>query len=466
MPRLALILAVLLPGLAAPAVGAEEDPTRLYLLHADSGFHYWSPDPAEPEASALGFSQGCSDYTGEVCVNASTSGFGNTVLFFPAALPEAPISWSNQSPFRFHLAVTVDSASPYTVHLVAQRGLATWQSTQAEEVAPGVWEGELGGSGTIAPGEGLILGVRIVQPEQVRTGLEMHVRTAGASWVDLPQAVPVVGTSDLLAASTYRPSPSQLLTEERALWFNDRDWESFSFEGDLAADETFTVPLERDATIVMGWVESVANPFFHGLLNGDDDPRQPFGTATARLLIDGGEIASDRFSAAAVGVGPGQLGLMIDTDPNSGAHPYRAHIVVIYGDRTLAGYRFRFDVPAVMLRTPVVSTYPEPAQPVPSTGEVTTFQVSLAADSPSPTPKAWQISFSIPELYVAGSGLAGTTSPYRVVVPGQRISEFSPSPASGTVMASPWDTAFEMEVRYAYTAPCPEDEPECEDEDP
>ena len=454
MFRLTLVLAVLVSGLAAPAVGAEVDGTRVYLMHADAGFHYWSPDPAEPEASALGFSQGCSDYTGEVCVNASTSGFGNTVLFFPAALPEAPISWNNQSPLRFRLAVTVDSAVPYTVHLVAEYGGFARESAAAQEAAPGVWEGELGGVGAVKQGQGLILGIRVRQPEQVRTGLEFHVRTAGASWVDLPQAVPVVGASDLLAASTYRPSPSQLLTEERALWFNDRDWESFSFEGDLAADETFTVPLERKAAIVMGWVESVADPFLHGLLNGDDNPRQPFGTAMARLLVDEGEIASDRFSAAAVDVGPGQLGLMVDTDPNSGAHPYRAHIVVIYGDRTLAGYRFRFDVPALMLRTPVVSTYPEPAQPVPSTEEVTTFQVSLAADSPSPTPKAWQISFRVPDLYEAMSGLAGTASPLRVVMPGERISEFSPALASGTVMASPWDTAFEMEVRYAYTG-CP-----------
>ena len=150
-------------------------------------------------------------------------------------------------------------------------------------------------------------------------------------------------------------------------------------------------------------------------------------------------------------------------EPQDGAeaHPYTAHVVVIYGDRTLASYRRRFEVPALLVRSPVAQSYQGPQQQIPSSPEVTTFKVSISSESPSPAPQEWSIGWDVPGLYAPEAGLSGTRSPLRVVAEGERISRVTPTPAYGSLMASAWDTVFEGEVRYSYT-PCSEETPECE----
>jgi len=461
----ALGLLLLLLASPVPVLAEEPEPTstRLYLLHADSGFHYWSPDPAEPEASALTFNRSCAEYTGRLCGTASATplGFAHLIPFLPGGLPEGTVSWSPEAPLRFRFALEVDSEVPYTVHALAIAGGAAPESPPAVQTSPGIWEGTIGGSGSVQPGSSLIFGMVIRQPGQARTDLRIDVRTAGASWFEVTSASPIASASELVAASSFRPSPSQLVTEERALSFNDRDWESFSFQGDLSGERSLTVDLEREAAIVIGWFESVAEPFAYGVLSGNPNARKPTEMGVVRLRAGGGELSSGRYAASAVSIPAGPLTMLVEPQDGAEAHPYTAHVVVIYGDRTLASYRWRFEVPALLVRSPVAQAYQGPQQQIPSSPEVTTFKVSISSESPSPAPREWSIGWDVPGLYAPEAGLSGTRSPLRVVAEGERISRVTPTPAYGTLMASAWDTVFEGEVRYSYT-PCLEETPECE----
>lgn len=458
----ALGLLLLVISSPVPALAEDAEPTRLYLLHADSGFNYWSPDPAEPEATALGFSRSCAEYTGKLCGTSSVTPFGFAYLipFLPGALTQADLSWTPQAPLRFRFAMEVDSDVPFTVHALAIGGGSALESQPAEQTDPGIWEGSIGVGGSVKAGTTFIFGMLIRQPGQARPGLQIDVRNAGASWFEVTSAAPIASVSELVAASDYRPSPSQLVTEERALSFNDGDWESFSFQGDLSAEKAFTVNLERKAAIVMGWFESVSEPFTYGVLNGDPNARRPTEMGLVRLQDGGGELSFARYSASAVSVPAGPLTMIVEPQDGAESHPYTAHLVVIYGDRTLSSFRWRFEVPALLVRSPIAQAYQGPQQQVPSTREVTTFRVSIASESASPSPNEWAIGFDVPGFYAPEAGLSGTKTPLRVVAQGTRISRVTPTPAYGALMASAWDTVFEGEVRYSYT-PCPEVDPAC-----
>lgn len=449
---------------SSAGIARGSEPMRLYMLHADSGFHYWSPDPGEPEASSLGFTRACGEYTGSICPQALPSGFVHLLPFLPGALPEGGLSWTPQAPLRFRFAMDVRSDVPYTVHALVIGGGVT-ESPPAVETSPGIWEGTIGGSGSAPPGTTLIFGMLVRQPTQARTGLEIDVRTAGASWFEMVPGGTVRSASELVGASNYRPEPTRLVTEERVLSFNDTDWETFSFEGDLSAERSMQIQLPRRAAIVMGWFESVSEPFTYGLTHGDTDARKPTEMGLVHLSSGEQELSAARYSASAVDVSPGTLTMRVEPQDGAESHPYTAHLVAIYGDRTLASYRWRFEVPAVQVRSPVAQAYQGPQQQIPSSPEVTTFSVSIAADSASPSPNEWAIGFDVPGFYAPEAGMSGTTTPLRVVAAGERLSRVTPTPASGSVMVSAWDTVFEGEVRYAYT-PCREKEDgtlDCED---
>lgn len=404
-PRLpALLLAVLgvLLGGAAPA-GAGETPLhdRLYLLGADTDYLYWSADPLEPEFAATQVTRACglklygTPGYHKPCLSGILGGrYAHAIFFFPGTLLDAPAAWSSASPLRFRLALTVDSPQPYTVHFGIQKGTTQAESQPATQSSPGVWEGALAGGSPLGLETVNLLYVRI---RTLSPRITMTLGARGASYAELPEAVPARAVSRLLAESTYAPEPTSLATPHRGFTFNDDAWSLRSFPGDLTQTRNFELALDRDAAIVLGWVEVFDTPFLFDVLSGrPPDTRKLKDTPVTHLYRDGEEIAhggntsqqgrgGDTLAATAVPAGT----LRLEVAPVSGSegHPYTAYLLAVEGDRTLASMRWRFHNPPsgafVPHRSPISAGCPASLEVVPTTPETTTFSVDVDWDSQS-----------------------------------------------------------------------------------
>ncbi|HYH27297.1 MAG TPA: hypothetical protein VEA19_00805 [Actinomycetota bacterium] len=441
------------------SAAVDTETTKLYLLASDEDFLYWSPDPADPEMAALSAYRSCAPhYPAGLCTGASAAGgLSMTMPFLPGAVLEGPVDWGSGRPLRFHIEADLTTSTPATVHAIAGSSAGLYESAAATQVAPGVFEGTIDAGHQVFPGDVLALGVRVRVPEAVRVTMAAEIRTAGQSWIEFPGDLPIAPVPELLKRSTYARSPSSYATPDRSFRFNDRAWESFVFTGNLSEAQTFSVPLDRPAAAVVGWVEGFSEPFIYGLGGGDAGARSPFDTAFVRLISNGSEISQHRYSATAVDVPDGTLEMRVEPIEQSGERPYRAHLVVIDGERTLSSMRWRFEVPAHQHRVMNTSSCAVPLEQVPATEEVTTFRVDMNAESTNPLPKKWAMVFNVPDWVNPGfCGTLGGGSGVRFAIGGPRVGLVGPGPAPDAATLSAYDTQFEAEVRYAYTPlpPC------------
>lgn len=262
----------------------------------ETDYLYWSTDPADPELTTSTITRTCGVGTvwgiqgvSKPCLRGINVGAGYTynTYFLPASVFDQPVSWDSAAPITFHLELTVDSVLPYTVHLTVQKGTSVVESAAATQVVPGVWEGTLTAGAPIDPNQGNLLGIRVrTQSERVTVSLKAH----GASYVQLPQAVPAHSVPDLQAQDSYQPSPSSFATPQRSFTFNDDAWSVHSFEGTIRDGSTSALgfDLERYAEFVLAWVEAYDSPFTDDVLDGrSPDARKLTDSMTMELLSNG-----------------------------------------------------------------------------------------------------------------------------------------------------------------------------------
>lgn len=441
-----VLAALLLVGWASP-VGGQEEPlrhARLYLMSSDAHYLYWTVDPEDPELDA-----------------ARAIRPTDSMNFLPASRLAEPVSWGPADPLRFHLALEVSTSTPraYTVHLTLWTPGRTVQSPPADQVAPGIWEGRLA-AGSLDPASPVLLVVEV--QADTGPGLWMDLRTGGRSYVELPTPVAATGVPSLMAQSTYRPQPTSFATLSREFQFNDADWSVDTFEGDLSAERSFSFELERDAKILIVWVEAYDTPFLYDVLRGrPTDVRELTGDAPRFVLSRAGQtlLARDNargvgvVSGAAMDVPAGPLTLTVRILIGSMGHPYRAHVLAVHGERTLRAMRWRYHhgTGDRSARTPVASVCPGELQPVPIPPEATTFLVDLDWDSASAgVAPQWTVGFALPGFGDFPCGELGRGDRLRFTMPLEGVRQISATPAGGYFVNLD-DTVFDLEVRYAYT---------------
>lgn len=457
---------------AAPAGAGQGTHSRIYLLGADTDYLYWSVDPLDPELGLspivrtcqIGQPQGIPGMS-KPCLSGPAEGGIHSMFFLPATLFDQPLKWSAAEPLRFHLALHVNAALPYTVRLFL------WKSEQptsvisepATEIAPDVWEGTLTTGSSLSSEEGGFFGIRI-NTSSPRVTMELQAR--GASWIDLPRPIAARPVPQLLAESTYAPGPSSFQTDQRAIRFNDDQWEAWSFQGDLSEARTFDVELERDAEFVLAWAEAYDTPFLHDVIRGrPPDDRKLTEAPAVSLIRDGEELAlgANHFgwvrgmdSVALIDVSGGPLTLRVEQELGDATYPYSAHVLAVYGARTVRTMRWRFalDAPGVeSFRVGGAANCFVGTEPTPTTSEVTTMEAELSWDTVGVGAYRWTIPSDWPNGANFPCGEGGTGNRVRFTLPGAHIWAFSAVPASDAAFVSFQDTIFEMEVRYAYTPP-------------
>ncbi len=457
--------------LAAQAQAAE----RVYLLAADTGHLYYSVDASDPEASVSTIRRRCPALTGiPIPTHPCLSGLNiagrhhiHSLFWMPGALFDAPASWSAANPLRFHLELDVDTEVEHTVHLGLQKGAHQVESPPATEISPGVWEGTLPTGGPLGSPDSVddLIYVRVRTPAP---SIVVTMRSAGASYLELPHPAKASGVPQLLREHTYRPDPSSFATSQRKFWFNDGAWDVDSFEGDLTVSRRFETQLSRRAEMVIAWVEAFKTPFVHDIVTGGQpDVRKVTNTPVISLLRDGEEIAQggnngatgrgeDALAVTAVDAGPLTLEVR---PPQLGDHsyPYTAHVLVVYGARTLERMRWSFQIDhegqLPVFRTPAGVSCPGRYEVVPTTAATTTFSLDLDWDTEAAGLPRYTIGFSLPTAGSFGCAQTGSGDRMRITIPGQRVWNVGAALAPGTTFVSWHDTVFEMDVRYAYRPP-------------
>lgn len=468
-----IITAVLVLAAAAPAIADHEPPPpwprhdRIYLMAAGTEYLHWTVDPTDPELDqglvvrhcGATRTQGIPGHS-KPCL---TGGLGldrtHNLYFVQASLFETRPAWSPTDPLRFHFELEVDSLSPYDVRLVLQQGTGAIESPPATEVSPGVWEGELGAGGPLGTMPVEYLGVRISTQSQAVT---MRLKTGGESWIELPEPVGAKGVPDLVRDDTYAPAPNALSSDTHTLRFNDEAWESWSFTGDAAEIRTFDLDLPDRAVALYAWADLFDTPFLYDVRRGRPaDVRKVLDGVGLRLLRDGAEIEHGDGPIDAQGVGT-----MAGTSLLAGSYelevhaynetddplPYTAHVVAVYGDRTLASIRSR--APShEHFRLPVIAACPRAMQAIPVTPEVTTFHMDLDWETDAPGVPSWTIRYDMPQVGGSPCSEGGIGDNVRFTVPGERVWFMGATPAYDSLHVSPYDTVFDFHVRYTYTAP-------------
>lgn len=437
---------VLIATVAAAAPAAAEDVAsqeRLYLMASDAEYRYWTTDPADPELDA-----------------ARSVVAAPYASFLPAARLLETARWTTEDPLRFRLTMEVTAVAPFTVHLVVETPTLLLESPAATEVMPGVFEGTLAENGSLNPSEGVFFGIRV---KTAVPRVTQDIRTAGESWIELPEPVSTRTVPQLLADSTYATDPSSLTTDTRGYTFNDRDWTLHSFEGDLSQERDHPFTMDRRAEILIVWVEAFDTPFLHDVVRGRPPNAQKLTDAPRFLLTRDGEVVSGADNGraegtvanAALDVAGGDFVLTVRLLSASQGHPYRAHVLAIHGKRTLRSmhWRFSYGSAQAFFRGPVGQNCPQEYQPVPVPPESSTFMVDLDWDSVG-TPGRWTPNYSLPGFGDSPCGETGTGDRLRLTMPLQGVLYFNatPSPSSPS-FASYNDTVFSFEVRYAYTPP-------------
>jgi hypothetical protein len=448
-----------------PAAG-EAAGTRIYLLANDDGGLVWSTTPDDPEAAAGWISQVCgvrvptpvSDQ-GQ-CRTFTDFGAGehrHAFDFYPGALiDDAPHA---DGPVRFHFEIDVASQLPYTVHAVVDDEHAQYESDPATQVAPGVWEGAIDIPRPFS-GEINLVGAA-VRTQDPRTTI--RVDTAGASWLELPHQLAARSVPDLLAADTYTPAPTMYEGGTRTVWLNDGDWSATSFEGDLTQTQTFDVSLDRDARMLLAWVDVFDSPPVYDALRGRPvDARRTENSPALRLLRGGSEVArgsnggytgqgSDALALLAVASGPLSIEVSpASWDPDGGGQEldYKVHVLAVHGPRSLARMRWSFAGPNDFA-APAVRGCSYGLHQVPVTDDVTTLAVDLHWDSAAVGAPDWTVRFDLLPFGELPCGTTGDT--VRLTLPPRNeILYLGPVPEAHSLHVSQLDTVFEMDVSYTY----------------
>jgi hypothetical protein len=457
-----LVLIALLVTLAGAAPAASEPvdstwPTadRLFLLAAEDGPLYWSAETNDPEADRGSVVLHCGTARTPHVVDSRPCNSGEA-LGWPGTLLQKPLTWT--APLRFHTEVSIDPPeAAHAVRFVFQAGSNRWLSPPATEVAPGVYEA------TVKPGVAYnanllnYFGVR-VESDAPRTVIE--VLTGGATYVDLPEPVAAKSVPQLLAESPS-PDPNTYATPTRHFAFNDREWQSWSFQGDLAQVRSFDFELPHAAKTIIAWVEAYDTPFMHDVERGLAPDSSKLTDGAGPVLLRGGEILVRGHSAnrstgtpslVTLGMSAGPLTLRVDRMNTSEANPYAAHVVAVYGERTLASMRWATVAMDAVWNVPLASRCQYPLEPFPVTAEVTTLELDVDWDSVQTPWTDWVLNFEPPGGTFYPCGGLGVRDRVRLTFPGERVWKFGMAP-DGAVMASVFDTVFEYEVKYAYTPP-------------
>lgn len=456
---LALTVAVLAVAAGLPAA-ADAGGTRLYLTSNDGQYQYWTTDPADRDLGVATARYRCPGPPGErVCSAGAGSRF--YTVFEPAALIDGPVTWSAADPVRFHFELTVDTPEPYTVHAAFLDGLQFATSPAATEVSPGVWEGAITERGRWDPNKrGSLIYIFVRGPQQ-QVPINIDLKLAGHSWLELPDPVPARAVPELLRTSPDAAAPATYATPARTFWFNDDQWEVTTFDGSLSSPASFDITLPRTAETILAWVEAYDAPFtHHAARQGQVDAARLTDTPILRLKRNGAEIGAGyaqynqrgrgNNALATTRVPAGTVTLEVsqyDGTPSQG-QTYRAYVLALYGTRTLQRMRWSYEPaiaePFIPARASA-GTCVNPTEPVPTTAAVTTFDVDIDWDTAGLPTAGYTVGYE--PSYCGERGIGDTV---RFTVPGERVWLFTATPSRAATFVGYRDTVFTMDVRYSY----------------
>ncbi|MGH2711070.1 MAG: hypothetical protein ACRDH9_07700 [Actinomycetota bacterium] len=459
-----LVLAVLtVASPVARAVDGWSTHDRLYLLGSADDFFYWSVDPEDPELDLDQETRTCST----VVVKGMPGHESCLFHFLPGSLLAEPVAWGSQKPLRFHLELEVNTPGEPSVTVQLERNAPLVQATAAE-VAPGVWEATLPGSGAIATAGWSMFTVAVTSSvPHLTASMELE----GASFVELPEPVTAAGVPQLLAEEQPPPSTTRFDTPMRSFRFNDDDWRVLTFEGDLSQMREFQATLDHPAETVLAWVEAYDTGFTHDILGGrDPDARKLTETFETDLFVDGTRIAHG-FNSGVYGVGTdqtattdvpvGALSLRVDptaiwpTDVNHD-YPYRAYILIIDGERTLSRMRWPSmfgGYPGIAVtQAPLTAVCPgDPQQQIPVTDEVRTFDVDMEVDTLGGPTSQWTLAFLLPPNSWILCGNFSRGESMRFTFPHQGTHLVGAMLQDDTTHAEWHETVFRWDVRFTYS---------------
>ena len=447
--RLLSLVVILLMAASQSAAGASPDAAaakRLYLLASDAGYPYWSVDRTDPELDS-----GPVFHTSGPTFGASTERFSQ-ITFPPASLFAAPVQFGPDAPLRFHVALDVTAAGPYSVILALQKEGKEIRSAPATQIAPGVFEGVLTSAGSLGGSSFDMFVVRVTSMSPVH---RLELQTGGASWIELAQPAPAWSVPQLLARSPRPDTPRTYASATRTVTLNDDDWQVRTFSGTLDAARTFTFDDPRPAAAVMAWVDLPDTPPLSEPLNGRTPEGRGFTDApTVQIKLDGGQLDLGQRSATAAAVPGGAFEVKVDRAAYAQGSPYTLHVMSVYGQRSLSQMRWRFPAsPAVFT---AMGGNCGSMQGVPTTAAVTTFAVDVDAASANPTSRdAWSPAYALPGVGEAPCGEAERGSEVRITATGyDHRWRIGATPARRNIpVVTVADTMLELEIRWAYSPP-------------
>lgn len=460
---LALVTVLPLLGAAPASAGAHR---RLYLLGSSTEYVYWSVDAADPEMDqrtivrtcGAGAPWGVPEHSKPCLTGVGLDGRSfHTLFFMPASQLLESLSWTSSVPLRYHFELEVLQAPGAVVSLVIQVDGGGLESAPASEVAPGVYEGTLTPGYSISPSDTLMIGVRV---ETAASHAVLRLKAHGASWIEAPTAVQARSVPELIADDTYQPAPTSYAGDQRELRFNDADWSAVSFSGVIGTTATFPLSIPRDAVSIVAWAEAYEDPFLREAKRlGDPDPRKGLDGVAVKLKRGSSVLGTSGGpyymqgspSLAALDVPAGPLSLQVTgMDVTGDPLPYRAHVVAIYGAKTLASMRWATLVDYAG-RAVITATCPWGLDQIPVTDNVSTFMVDLDWDGAAVGIDGWTLGYSIPRVGDAPCSEQGSGDQVRFTLPAlSRVWHIGPTPAYDRTFVSAFDTSFELEVRYTY----------------
>ena len=455
-----LVVLAALTGALQPALAAGEQQLydKAYLLADTGDYLWWSVDPAEEGANLRLVERRCPELPwgpgSKPCLLGASGPETRTfsLWFQQATRVDEQVTWSAANPLRFRFALVVDSPVPDpVVRLAFSDGSPQVASEPATQVAPGIWEGTLT-AGSLEPGERGQLGVRVSYTGAGAAILKL--RTDGSSWIAFPRPVAARSLGDLKRASPDAMTPQSVQTGRKTFNFNDANWELQSFTGDLAQTRSFTANLARPAAAVLGWFETGKAPLVQRLARSGEADTTPSGPYGRTSLVKDGHVYGrgvglDELgdTATALEVPAGPLELQVETSGDAGSDPYQAHVLIVYGQRTLQSYRSKFAIPSAV-RTPAVASCPGAREAIPVTGAVTAFRIQLDWDGVVPGQR-WVPRYSLPEGdYACGESGTGAALTF-VNIPATTF-WFGATTPKDTLMASYQDTVIDAQVRLWY----------------